>query len=67
MKPLHINIRIKYSTYEELTKMQALYQFAQGKRVSLDGLIRELIDSQPRIDLRGKLGAGVAKANKQPA
>lgn len=49
------NVRLKSDTFEELGKMQALWLLENGKKISMDSLIKILIESQPTVDLKGEV------------
>jgi hypothetical protein len=48
-------IKVRDSTKRELIKAQGLYQVQHGEKLSMDELIKGLLESQPKVDLKGRI------------
>jgi len=52
-------LKLEKNIKKELRKMKALHELRTGEQITYGKLIKMLIDTQPEIDIRGKVKSNV--------
>jgi len=54
-KDEYVTIKVKRSTYESLIQTKAYHEIVERRRISMDELINMMIESLPKVDVKGEL------------